>query len=668
MLLHREHRLGLAVSFVIATVLAGAVSLSFGQTRSYYDITLDREGALLGGAGDGYTGSWYYYPDSDEYVMWFDSGPYDGARPCVVDAWAYIEPLDPARMCSIVEVSMGWSTPAWSSLGKSSPPLPADTAGTTQNSYVQRTALYEGYNVLLGQSVEPKDEESLSYTPAWVCMIVRARNVHVYRWVTYGDPAAPDDDEDPDMQLGACCNQQTGECYIASLCVSPFVWLGAGTNCSTCTVQTYTWDFGDAPAPYPTLSSANGARHTVNPSVYLGAGVSRDSDGKPSAAATGDDYDDGVSFTSTLVPGLSATVQITASARGVINAWIDFNRDGDWADAGEKILVDEPVNAGTTAVSFTVPSSASAGSTFARFRFSTGTGLNPTGLAADGEVEDYSVQVNSGGGGDGGSSGIYVAQSPQNGYYPKWSKPAKLVNQGLQGWIETSSYTTGPILADDWSDADQRPVTGIRWWGGFAQWLGSAPPTDMPSAFHISIWTDAMGAGYPSTLVWETTCTNWAWVFSGYAQDPRGQAANTAVFEMNHLLSQDKWFYPTPAMGSRYWVGIAAVYGGQAAVQHPWGILTRQGGQTTAAMRIQAVGSAVSASQWPPSVGSMFVSGLSVVYPQTVAWDLSLELISSKPGWGGGTGSGCDVNGDGRVNTEDMAALLNCFLGGEVFD
>jgi len=496
-------------------------------------------------------------------------------------------------------------------------------------------------------------------------MIIRARNVHVYRWVSHGDPESSDDD-DSDMEVGACCNQQTGECYIASMCVSPFVWLGAGTNCSACTTQSYTWDYGDAPNPYPTLSSQNGARHTVNTSLYLGTGVSRDSDGKPSAAATGDDYDDGVSFTSTLVPGLSATVQITASGRGVVNAWIDFNRDGDWADAGERILVDEPVSAGTTAMSFAVPSSASAGSTIARFRFSTSTGLGPTGLAADGEVEDYSVQVTSGGG-DGGS-GIYVAQPPTNGYYPKWSQPAKLVNQVLQGWVETSSYTTGPILADDWSDVDQRPVTGIRWWGSFAQWLGSAPPTDLPNAFHISIWTDAMGAGYPSTLVWETTCTNWTWVFSGYAQDPRGQTPGTAVFEMNHMLSQDKWFYPMPAMGSSYWVGIAAVYGGQTTVEHPWGILTRQGGQRSAAVRIQTVGSAASATQWPPTVGSMYLSGLPVVYPQTVPWDLSFQLISSKPGWGGGTAGGCDVNGDGRVNSEDMAALLNCFLGAEVFD
>jgi hypothetical protein len=136
---------------------------------------------------------------------------------------------------------------------------------------------------------------------------------------------------------------------------------------------------------------------------------------------------------------------------------------------------------------------------------------------------------------------------------------------------------------------------------------------------------------------------------------------------LNHLLSQDKWFYPTTAMGSRYWVGIAAVYGGQT-IQHPWGFLTRQGGQSSAAMRIQVVGSMISgqASQWPPTVGSLFVNGLSVVYPQNIPWDLAFEMISCKPGWGSSSSgaSGGDVNGDGRITTEDLEALLIILLGG----
>ena len=78
---------------------------------------------------------------------------------------------------------------------------------------------------------------------------------------------------------------------------------------------------------------------------------------------------------------------------GLLNAWLDFNADGDWNDAGEQILTDVSIPAGTTSsLAFTVPASAvSNTTTFARFRFSTMGGVSPTGLAPDGEVEDYAL-------------------------------------------------------------------------------------------------------------------------------------------------------------------------------------------------------------------------------------------------------------------------------------
>jgi Ca2+-binding RTX toxin-like protein len=44
-------------------------------------------------------------------------------------------------------------------------------------------------------------------------------------------------------------------------------------------------------------------------------------------------------------------------------------------------------------VAFVVPGTASVGSTYARFRISSAGGLGPTGLAADGEVEDYALRL-----------------------------------------------------------------------------------------------------------------------------------------------------------------------------------------------------------------------------------------------------------------------------------
>ncbi len=159
------------------------------------------------------------------------------------------------------------------------------------------------------------------------------------------------------------------------------------------------YDFGDAPAPYPTLLAEDGARHLIVPGVHLGALIDGDADGHPSPNATGDDStglsdEDGVVLPPALSIGQSVPIQITASTAGFIDAWVDFNADGDWADPGEQIFASTPVVAGVNNLTINVPADAVATpGTFARFRFSTAGGLAPTGLAQDGEVEDYKVAV-----------------------------------------------------------------------------------------------------------------------------------------------------------------------------------------------------------------------------------------------------------------------------------
>ncbi|MBN1424461.1 hypothetical protein JXA88_07885 [Candidatus Fermentibacteria bacterium] len=159
-------------------------------------------------------------------------------------------------------------------------------------------------------------------------------------------------------------------------------------------------DYGDAPAPYPTLLGGGGARHLLVPGgVRLGAIVDAETDGQSSALASGDDIDDGTDdedgavFTSPINPGSLSTVDIVASGEGLLNAWMDFNNNGDWADEGEQIFVDQPLVPGVNQLSFSVPASAQTGIINARFRFSTAGGLSFTGEAPDGEVEDYQITV-----------------------------------------------------------------------------------------------------------------------------------------------------------------------------------------------------------------------------------------------------------------------------------
>lgn len=159
-------------------------------------------------------------------------------------------------------------------------------------------------------------------------------------------------------------------------------------------------DFGDAPDPsYPTRLTNNGARHLIAPGVFLGQAIDAEADGQPNLAANGDDMvgvndEDGVSYVGTLVPGWPFTVTVTASVNGFLNAWIDFNGDGSWAQAGDQIFNNQPLATGVNVLTFVVPQTASWGITaYARFRFNTTGGLSYTGLAADGEVEDYAMSM-----------------------------------------------------------------------------------------------------------------------------------------------------------------------------------------------------------------------------------------------------------------------------------
>lgn len=164
-----------------------------------------------------------------------------------------------------------------------------------------------------------------------------------------------------------------------------------------------TLDFGDVPASYGTLLAADGARHTLFGAI-LGTDRDSEADGLPSADALGDDNDnlddeDGLVDASAINVGQTATISVTVSNAGggdaQLDAFIDFNRDGDFDDAGERVtpLGGATVVDGANLVTYVVPANATVGRSFMRLRISEAGGLGPNGEAADGEVEDYAVVI-----------------------------------------------------------------------------------------------------------------------------------------------------------------------------------------------------------------------------------------------------------------------------------
>lgn len=162
-------------------------------------------------------------------------------------------------------------------------------------------------------------------------------------------------------------------------------------------------DWSDAPASYGTPS------HKIVSGVALGAGApDADIAALPTIAANGDDAagiddENGVTISS-LTQGGAGTVGATAAgAGGRLQAWIDWTGDGDFADAGEQVATnlqdngvgDTNLAAGAIGFALAVPITATTSQTYARFRWSTTSGLSATSTAAtNGEVEDYAININ----------------------------------------------------------------------------------------------------------------------------------------------------------------------------------------------------------------------------------------------------------------------------------
>ena len=159
-------------------------------------------------------------------------------------------------------------------------------------------------------------------------------------------------------------------------------------------------DFGDAPDSYGTTLVANGARHLATSNgPRLGTLIDGEANGVPSVGADGDDLsgvddEDGVTITGLNAGGVAtAHVVLSGPTSAKLDAWVDFNKNGVFGDvANEHIFSSSTIVNGNNALTFSVLGFVvTTGALYARFRVSTLGGLGPTGLAVDGEVEDYQL-------------------------------------------------------------------------------------------------------------------------------------------------------------------------------------------------------------------------------------------------------------------------------------
>jgi hypothetical protein len=155
-----------------------------------------------------------------------------------------------------------------------------------------------------------------------------------------------------------------------------------------------------------------------------------------SAQGTGG-YQNFTSQVITMVIGASSTISVGISApysADELLIWVDWNKDGDFADAGENVYASGAIGSATFVTSFAPPVSATVGVTRMRIRLhdtSSGPNATPCGNAAWGEVEDYSVNVT---GSNPCASLNYLASKAQ-------SLPGTYVDLGSAGTlISTGNY------------------------------------------------------------------------------------------------------------------------------------------------------------------------------------------------------------------------------------
>jgi hypothetical protein len=177
------------------------------------------------------------------------------------------------------------------------------------------------------------------------------------------------------------------------------------------------WDYGDAPTSGSSYGISSHAVTNGGNTLSIGTGVDAEAAAWVSTNAEGDNLS-GVNDENSLssFPSLSTSSRQYSLSLPVSNAsgstarlvgWIDFNRNGAF-DTNEAATINVANGANNKTIGLTwknLPSTMQTGTTYLRLRLTTDPSIatgtastsQATGLAFDGEVEDYALTISNGG-------------------------------------------------------------------------------------------------------------------------------------------------------------------------------------------------------------------------------------------------------------------------------
>lgn len=119
-------------------------------------------------------------------------------------------------------------------------------------------------------------------------------------------------------------------------------------------------DFGDLPQTYNTTLEGRSERAAPqrigHADLSFGTAPGVEANAVPSASASSDTNEDGITPVSpaTWANGATVGVQAAVTGSGYLVGWIDFNNDGDFGDTGE-VVASQAVTAGVHSFNFSVP-------------------------------------------------------------------------------------------------------------------------------------------------------------------------------------------------------------------------------------------------------------------------------------------------------------------------
>ncbi|MEL7130456.1 MAG: GEVED domain-containing protein, partial [Pseudomonadota bacterium] len=233
-------------------------------------------------------------------------------------------------------------------------------------------------------------------------------------------------------------------------------------------------DFGDAPLSY------GNPIHIFDAAFRLGAINTVDPGPFDSADASGDTGDDGLTL-SPFAAGNPAMIEVAVvGIGGRLQAWFDWNGDGNFEGPGEQGVVDasDTDADGTIMLSLTVPPSAVPGPSFARFRWSTSVGLGIQDAAGNGEVEDYQIVILAG-------TPDLAAQKTTEVFDPDGLGLYAVPGNDVTYTIRVSNIGTLPTDSDSIVLIDQLP-TEVTFFNGDADGAG---PETQPVVFETIVPT-----------------------------------------------------------------------------------------------------------------------------------------------------------------------------------